>query len=164
MLALVIVAGGLMTSPSTAPPAAAATFSASMESSPAADPARHGIPPVPPLAAEGPPLAPLRIAAPARPAPLVPLYLAFVALQVADVASTRRALEAGGREANPIVRGLANNSAAMLAVKAGATAGTIYLVERLWKKNRTAAVILMTALNGAYAAIVAYNYRGHRQR
>jgi len=163
MLALVIVAGGLMTSPSTAPPAAAATFSASMESSPAADPARHGIPPVPPLP-EGPPLAPLRIAAPARPAPLVPLYLAFVALQVADVASTRRALEAGGREANPIVRGLANNSAAMLAVKAGATAGTIYLVERLWKKNRTAAVILMTALNGAYAAIVAYNYRGHRQR
>jgi hypothetical protein len=87
-----------------------------------------------------------------------------VALQIADVASTRRALEAGGREANPIVRGLADNTAAMLAIKAAATAGTIYLVERLWRKNRTAAVLLMAALNGTYAAIVAHNHRVRSQR
>ena len=94
-----------------------------------------------------------------RPSPLVPLYLSFAALQVADVASTHQALKAGGREANPVVKGFAGNEAAMVAVKAGATAGTILLTERLWKKNRPAAVILMLGLNGAYAAIVAHNYR-----
>ncbi|RPJ56910.1 MAG: hypothetical protein EHM24_27430 [Acidobacteria bacterium] len=150
-------------------------------------PAVHPVPPLP-LAANtaaalpevaAPSPAPLRIVAappptevappvffpaPGRPAPLVPLYVTFAALQVADVASTGRALEAGGREANPIVRGFANNSAAMLAVKAGATVGTIYLSERLWKKNRAAAVLLMTALNGAYAAVAAHNYRHSEQR
>jgi hypothetical protein len=100
---------------------------------------------------------------PRRPSLLVPLYLSFAALQVADVASTGRALDAGGQEANPLVSGFADSSAKMLVVKAGATAGTIYLTERLWKKNRPAAVVLMVALNGAYGAIVAHNYRQSAQ-
>jgi len=98
-------------------------------------------------------------ASPRRPSPLVPLYLSFAALQVADVASTVRALDSGGQEANPLVSSFADSSAKMLVVKAGATAGTIYLTERLWKKNRPAAIVLMAALNGAYGAIVAHNYR-----
>jgi len=102
-------------------------------------------------------------APPRRPSLLVPLYLSFAALQVADVASTGRALDAGGQEANPLVSGFADSSAKMLVVKAGATAGTIYLTERLWKKNRPAAVVLMVALNGAYGAIVAHNYRQSAQ-
>ena len=115
------------------------------------------IPPVPPLrdvdAASALVLPrPLR-----RPAPLVPLYVSFAALQVLDTTSTHRALREGGREANPVVQGFAGNRAAMLAVKAGATAATVYLTERLWKKSRPAAIVLMTALNGAYAAILAHN-------
>ncbi len=93
--------------------------------------------PLPGVAEVGPPI--WFPTSPRRPSPLVPLYVSFAALQVADVASTVRALDSGGQEANPIVGSFADSSAAMLAVKAGATAGTIYLTERLWKKNRPAA-------------------------
>lgn len=94
-----------------------------------------------------------------RPRSLVPLYLSYGALQVLDVASTRRALDAGATEANPLLRGVAGNTGATLAVKAGTTAATVFLVERLWRRNRPAAIVLMAALNGAYAAVVAHNYR-----
>jgi hypothetical protein len=46
----------------------------------------------------------------------------------------------------------------LLAVKAAASVGTIYLAEKLWRRNRVAAVALMAGLNGAYAVIVARNY------
>ena len=57
------------------------------------------------------------------------------------------------------MRSMAGNTAGLLAVKAGATAATFYLSERLWRKNRVASVVLMAALNGAYVSIVAWNYR-----
>ena len=97
-----------------------------------------------------------------RPGSLVPLYLSYGALQVLDVTSTRRAIEAGATEANPLLQGVAGNTGATLAVKAGTTAATVFLVERLWRRNRPAAIVLMAALNGAYAAVVAHNYRQAR--
>ena len=93
-----------------------------------------------------------------RPLALPPLYGSFAALQILDVHSTLRALGNGGREANPIMRGAAGSPAAMLAIKMGATATTIYATERLWKKNRVAAIVLMATLNSAYSVIVAHNY------
>jgi hypothetical protein len=39
------------------------------------------------------------------------------------------------------------------------TASVIACTERLWRHNRVAAVVTMIAVNGAYAAIVANNYR-----
>jgi hypothetical protein len=57
------------------------------------------------------------------------------------------------------MRAVGDHPAAGLAVKAGATAATVYLTERLWRKNRVASIAVMAALNGAYAAIVAHNYR-----
>ena len=56
----------------------------------------------------------------------------------------------------------AGNSGAMLAVKALSTAGTIYFVERAWKKNRKGAVVTMAIINGAMAAIAANNLRNAR--
>lgn len=92
------------------------------------------------------------------------LYVSFGALQVLDAVSTRQALKAGGREANPAMTGIAGNTAALFAVKAGTAAATTYFASRLAKKHPRRATILMTVLNTAYAAIVAHNYRVARAR
>lgn len=92
-----------------------------------------------------------------RPAVLLGLYTSFVALQIGDAVSTFKALDAGGVEANPMMKGIASNKGAMFAMKASASLGTIYLTEKLWKKNRVAAVATMVIMNGAYAAIVTHN-------
>jgi hypothetical protein len=97
-----------------------------------------------------------------RPPALLPLYVSFTALQFADVHSTLSARDAGGREGNPVFTGL-RSPAGMLAVKAGLALGTTYAVERLRKRSPRTAVVLMVALNSAYAAIVAHNYVIARQ-
>jgi hypothetical protein len=89
---------------------------------------------------------------------LIPLYVSFVALQALDAHSTLRALNAGAAEANPLMSGLAGKPAALLVVKAGLAASTIYLVDKVRLRSRTAAIVLMTALNSAYLTIVAHNY------
>src|SRR6202035_4754350 len=98
-----------------------------------------------------------------RPAALLPLYVSFTALQFADVHSTLSARDAGGREGNPVFTGL-RSTAGMLAVKSGLALGTTYAVERLRKRSPRTAVVLMAALNSAYAGIVAHNYVNARQR
>ena len=98
-----------------------------------------------------------------RPAPLVPLYLTFGALQVLDTDSTIDALGRGYRESNPLLEPVSGHRAAMLAVKAGVTLGTIMLVERAWKgRHRRAAVLTMIGVNVGYGLIVASNYRRAR--
>ena len=97
-------------------------------------------------------------ARPARPAPLVGLYVSLATLQALDFVSTRKALSAGAVEGNPLVAPLVESPAALLALKAGVTGATIYVSERLWKKNRVAAVMTMIGLNTAYGAVVAHNY------
>jgi Domain of unknown function (DUF5658) len=92
------------------------------------------------------------------------LYVSFGALQVLDALSTRTALNAGAREANPAMAGIAKNTAALFAVKAGTAAATTYLAERLAKNHPRRAAILMTVLNTAYVGIVAHNYRVARAR
>lgn len=98
---------------------------------------------------------------PRRPMALSALYGTYGTLQALDVVTTRRALSAGAREQNPMMKN--GNMAAMIAVKAAAGASTIYFTEKLWKKNRVGAVIVMAALNGATAAIVANNQRNARR-
>ena len=90
-----------------------------------------------------------------RPATLPVLYGSYAALQVLDIVSTKHALAAGASEANPLLK--SGNSARAIAVKAAAGAGTIFFAERAWKKNKVGAIVLMAALNGATAAIVARN-------
>jgi hypothetical protein len=93
-----------------------------------------------------------------RPAPLISLYVSFATLQALDVASTRKALNAGAVEANPLVAPIAGSPLAMTAVKAGVAGAMIYASERLWKTNRKAAVLTMIGLNAAYGFAVAHNY------
>jgi uncharacterized protein DUF5658 len=97
-----------------------------------------------------------------RPGTLHLLYGTLGALQALDVYSTRRAMSAGANEVNPVVNKASGNQAAMLAVKALSTVGSIYFAERAWKKNRKGAVVLMAVVNGVTAAVVARNLRNAR--
>jgi hypothetical protein len=98
-----------------------------------------------------------------RPSALVPMYVSFGALQGLDYSSTTRALRSGaGREANPLMRPIVGNRPAFLAVKAATTVGTVWAGEKLWKKNRAAAVVLMAVMNGAIGAVVAHNMSAAR--
>lgn len=99
-----------------------------------------------------------------RPQALVPLYISFAALQALDVHSTTAAIEAGGRETNPVVRSAMTMPAGAVVLKAGTAAGVVYLTEKLWKRNRAAAIVTMVALNSAYVAIAAHNYGVGRRR
>lgn len=99
-----------------------------------------------------------------RPRALAPLYLSFIALQVMDANSTAEAIRAGYAEANPFMARASGSTGTMLALKAASTAGTIYAVEKLWKRNRVAAVVVMAAINVGYAAVVSSNYAKARGR
>jgi hypothetical protein len=110
-------------------------------------------------------LTPVSIQAQERPADgrargsLVPLYASFAGLQVLDANSTLRAIEAGAVERNPLMRGAAGGPTTMFAAKAGAAAATIFLTEQVRKRSRLGAIVLMAAINSAYAAVVVHNYR-----
>lgn len=87
------------------------------------------------------------------------LYVSFIALQALDAHSTIRALDRGARESNPMMAPFADNTAALIALKAGTAAGVIYMTDRVRRHNRVASIIIMAAANSAYATIVARNYR-----
>lgn len=110
------------------------------------------------LAAQ-PPLPPSARAQRERPAALMPLYASFIALQGMDVHSTTSGLSRGAAEANPFMKDVAGNPGALFAVKAASTAGLIYGVEKLRKKNRAAAIAVMIGLNVGMAYVVQHNYR-----
>jgi len=97
-----------------------------------------------------------------RPAALPLMYASLGVLQGLDIYSTRRAIDAGATELNPAMQSASKNGAAMLAVKALSTAGSIYFTERAWKKNRKGAVVLMAVVNGVTAAVVANNMKNVR--
>jgi hypothetical protein len=110
------------------------------------------------LAAQPPALGPSPVRQD-RPAALLPLYASFIALQGMDVHSTTRGLNRGAVEANPFMKDVAGNPGALIAVKAASTAGIVYGVEKLRKKNRAAAIAVMIGLNAATAYVVQHNYR-----
>jgi hypothetical protein len=93
-----------------------------------------------------------------RPKLLPALYAVTVFTQVLDAHSTTSALSRGGREVNPVMQGVASNRGALLAVKMGAAVGTVFVAEKLWRRNRAAAIALMVAVNVATAGIAAHNY------
>lgn len=99
---------------------------------------------------------------PRRPASLPGMYSTLAALNVLDVYSTMRAMENGAREANPFVARTAGSAGASLAIKAATTTSAIYFAEKLWRKNRAAAIITMVAINAGTAAAVARNFRNAR--
>lgn len=89
---------------------------------------------------------------------LLPLYVSLIGLQVYDGYSTIRGLENGALEANTFMTRLAAEPAALWAVKGGVTFVSIYMAERLWRKNRRVqAVAVMVVTNGLMAAVALNN-------
>jgi hypothetical protein len=91
------------------------------------------------------------------------LYGSYAALQVLDVTSTVAALNSGAREVNPIVASTHGQIATFVLLKAGTGAAVIALNRSLGKRNKTAAIVTMVALNVATAAVVAHNMRNARR-
>lgn len=101
----------------------------------------------------------MRTVAGGRPALLPALYVGLASLQAFDAFSTRHSLARGAAEANPVMRGVVRNKALLWGVKAGMTVGPVVLAERMWRKNRVAAVVLLAAINGVQAAVAMNNAR-----
>lgn len=94
-----------------------------------------------------------------RPAILPALYATLGVMQAWDVYSTTAALKAGAREANPTAAPFAGNAGSLIGLKAATTAGTIFFAERMWKKNKVGAIVMLAAINGATAAVSMRNMR-----
>ena len=101
---------------------------------------------------------------PPRPAALIPLYVSFGVLQAFDLQSTMHGLSHGAQEANPLMSGAVNSPIAMTALKAGMLAGVIFTTEGMRKQHPKAALLLMVAMNSAYATVVAHNVDVARQQ
>ena len=93
----------------------------------------------------------------ARPASLLALYGGFAALQAYDAYSTLAAVKAGGVELNPVLGGVANRPAAMIALKSAVTVASIAAADRLWKKGRKKHAVVMLAATSAAMTVVAIN-------
>jgi hypothetical protein len=94
-----------------------------------------------------------------RPAMLPALYASLIALQAYDGYSTSRGLSLGAHEANPMMTSAVGNTGAKWAAKVAAAAVPMVLAERLWHRNRAAAVVVMILANGVSAAVAANNAR-----
>jgi hypothetical protein len=114
--------------------------------------------PVPPLPLGASPAAPA-----ARRATLYTLEASFAALQVLDAVSTLKAIDRGHSEQNPLMRGLVDRPAAFLAVKAGATVTTLWLVHRVARQNTLAAILTLAAIDSGYAMLVSRNLQALRR-
>jgi hypothetical protein len=91
-----------------------------------------------------------------RPSSFPVLSMTFQALSGLDWYTTSRALK-NGREANPMLAPIAGYPVALLAAKSAAAAATVYVAERLWKRNHAAAIAVMIAADVVTASAVAHN-------
>lgn len=94
---------------------------------------------------------------PKRPALLIPMYIATASLNGLDVHSTLLSLDRGHREGNPLLG--SGRPAVLIGAKVASTAFTVWMTERLWKKNRVGAVLVMVGVNAGLSAVVVNNYR-----
>lgn len=112
------------------------------------------------------PAADLRVPVPAmpkaarvagRPFALPALYAGAAALQAYDTYSTLAVLKLGGREVNPVMKGVTKSPVAFVALKAGMATMSIMAAERMWKRNNRAGAILTMVASNAFMAYVASN-------
>ncbi len=94
-----------------------------------------------------------------RPKWLLPMHAVTITMQALDAHSTYSALRHSDIvEANPLMRGMAENTPALVAVKAGVAAAIVYSTEKLAQRHRFVAFASALAVNSAYAMLVARNY------
>lgn len=110
---------------------------------------------LPPIVGINSPISQVTEVTPIRPRAMLPLYSTLIGLQVADAALTMQGLNAGARELNPLMR----NSTSMTLTKVATMATTIVIAERMWKRNKPAAIAALVAANVVSGVIVARNAR-----
>ena len=94
---------------------------------------------------------------PERPASLMPLYASFAALQGLDIYTTRRALDSGAVEGNPVMRKVAERNSTMIVAKAAGSVVAIWATERLWKKKRPKLAIASAVVLNVVGGLVVIN-------
>ena len=90
-----------------------------------------------------------------EPPELTRMFVTHAALQGLDAFTTIRALDAGHREMNPLLK--SGNSALIIGSKAAVTAMSLVLAQKLWKRNRRAAMLTVVVSNAVMSAVVANN-------
>lgn len=94
-----------------------------------------------------------------RPTALAGLYASLAGLQVYDAMSTAKGMKQGAREANPLMQGAVHNSAMFWSVKAATTVLPMIMAEKMWKRNKVGAVVMMAVANSVAATVAANNAR-----
>jgi uncharacterized membrane protein len=92
------------------------------------------------------------------PAGFVALSLGLLTATALDVDSTRRALDAGGHEANPMMIGVVGSPFKFVAVKGGAAAAAIWATSRLRKTHPKAAAAVLAVANVGLGLVATHNY------
>jgi hypothetical protein len=92
---------------------------------------------------------------PEMPASLTNMYFKHAALQGLDALTTISALNRGHAEANPLLS--SGNTALIVGGKIAATSLSVYLTQKLWKRNRKAAIVTMFVTNAILSAAVINN-------
>lgn len=101
---------------------------------------------------------PILVSKPIRGTALPVLYAGLAGLNAFDAYSTHAGVSQGAREANPLMRGVAGNAAAVWAIKGATTISAIVLAEREWRQHhRARAITYMVIANGAMAAVAVRN-------
>ena len=90
---------------------------------------------------------------------LTPMLATHAALQIIDAHSSRRAIEAGGREANVLMRWAVTSDVRAYSVKGGGAAVIWWLVDRDACKHPQRALWTAIVMNAVSALVVRHNYR-----
>lgn len=119
--------------------------------------------PAPALAAAVAPAGPSFRSAPAmqygrHSAVLLSLYATTAAMQMMDVRSSLAAFNSGAVEANSLMSGIVKSTPMFIAFKAGVAASAIYSAHAMAKHNKIGAIIMLSAVNSAYAMVVSHNF------
>jgi hypothetical protein len=86
------------------------------------------------------------------------LYVTTGVVQGLDAQSTFKALDVGAVESNSLVKPLASNRPAFIALKATMATAFIYAGHDLSKRHRVGAIIALALVNSLYTAIAVHNY------
>jgi hypothetical protein len=97
-----------------------------------------------------------------RPVILPALYATLGGMQAWDIYTTTRALKVGAHEANATAASFSSHAGSLVGLKAATTVGTIFFAERMWKKNKVGAIVMLVAVNSATAAVSMHNMRNAR--
>ena len=102
--------------------------------------------------------APVRQEHPQQRAVLSSLHAVTGVVQMWDGMLTKRVLDAGGREANPMMMPVARHTGALMAVKIGAAVATVIGTETMWHDgHRLAAILTSVAASSAMAMVAHHN-------